>query len=76
MSRGRDRRRGKSRLPTEQRAWHGAKFQDLEIMIWAEDRCLTNWATQAPHEVGELFQTECLERINHNKRIFDRENKP
>ena len=39
-----DRGRGKSRLPTEQGAWHGAWPQDP----WAEGKHLTDWATQVP----------------------------
>jgi len=42
---GRGRGRARSRLPAEQGAQCGAGSQDLEIMAWAEGRCLT---TQAP----------------------------
>ena len=35
--------------------WVGSQMQawsqDPEIMTWAEDRCLTNWATQAPYHL-------------------------
>ena len=52
MSRGGGRRRGRSRLPAEQGAWCGAQCeswsQDPKIITWAEDRFLTNWATQIP----------------------------
>ena len=45
--------RGKSRLPTEQGAQCGTRFQDPKIMTWAEGRHLTDWAIQAfgPHPV-------------------------
>ena len=39
--------RGRSRLPTEQGAWHGTRSQDPEIMTWAEGRRFSDWATQA-----------------------------
>lgn len=50
MSRGRDRDRrgGRSRLPTEQEAWHRAVSKDPKIMTWAKVRCSTDWATQMP----------------------------
>ena len=38
------RRRGRSRLPTEQGAWCGAPFQDPGIMTWAKGKRLTNWS--------------------------------
>ena len=47
QGRRRERGRGRSRLPAKQGARCGAWSQDLEIMIWAEGRCLTIWATQA-----------------------------
>ena len=36
----------RSRLPAEQGALCRSQSQDPEIMIWAEGRRLTNWATQ------------------------------
>ena len=39
---------GRSRLLTEQGVQCGARSQDPEIMAWAEDRCFTDWAIQAP----------------------------
>ena len=42
------RRRGRSRLPVEQGAWHGARSQDLGISTQVKGSCLTNWATQVP----------------------------
>lgn len=41
----RGRVRGRNRLPTEQRAQHGARSQDLGIVTWAEGRHLTFGAT-------------------------------
>ena len=41
-------RRGRSRLSTEQGAWHGPQSMNSRIMSWAESRHLTDWATQAP----------------------------
>ena len=41
-------RRGRSWLPAEQRAWFGAWSQDPEVMTWIKGRCLTNWVTQVP----------------------------
>ena len=52
---GRGKRR--SRLPTEQGAWYGAQFQDPEIMTWAEDRFLTDWATLAPQMLEKFKET-------------------
>jgi len=40
---GKERGRGTSRLPAE---W--GSIPGPEIIIWAEVRCLTDWATQAP----------------------------
>ena len=48
-ARWRGRQRGRSRLPTEQGAWHGPWSQNLRS--WPElheGRCLTDWATHAP----------------------------
>jgi len=39
---------GRSRLPAERGAQRKAQFWDSRIMFWAEDRCLADWATQAP----------------------------
>jgi len=41
-------RRGRRGFLNEQGAWCGAQFQDRGIMTQAQDRCLTDWATQAP----------------------------
>ena len=41
--------RGRRRLSTKQGAQCRAQSQDPEIMIWAEGRCLANWATQVPY---------------------------
>ena len=41
ISRRKDRGRGRSGLPTEQRAQLGAPSQDPVIMTWAEGRHLT-----------------------------------
>ena len=45
--------RGRSRLPTEQRARCGAQTQDSRIMTWAQGRCLGlyayHWATHVPY---------------------------
>ena len=55
-----ERKRGSSRLPTEQGAWFGAQSQDPEIVTWAELRCFTDWAPQVPlhllltHSVSSL----------------------
>ena len=40
--------RERSILPTEQGSQCRTRSQDPGIMIWAEGRCLTNWAIQAP----------------------------
>ena len=45
---GSGRRRGRSKLFTEQRAWHRIPSQGPGIMTWTKGRHLTNWATQAP----------------------------
>ena len=45
-SRGSSRRRGRSRLPTEQGPRCGAQSQDPGIMTCAEGGGLTDWATQ------------------------------
>ena len=47
-SRSRGRGRERSRLSTEEEAWCGAQSQDPEIMTWAKDWHLTDWATQTP----------------------------
>ena len=41
----------------------GFELSNCKIMTWAEVRCLTDWATQVPHNVFYLFlrerDTEC-----------------
>ena len=43
-------RENPKQTPCEYKAWHEAQSQDPKITTWAEikNRCLTNWATQAP----------------------------
>ena len=48
---------GRSRLLTEQGAQHEAGSQDPEIMIWAEGRRLTDWATQVLLKVSNFYAT-------------------
>ena len=44
--------RGRSKLPAEQgAACGGSPPQDPEIMTWAKDRSLTNWATQVSQNI-------------------------
>ena len=45
-SKNRESERGRSRLLTEQGAWHGAWSQDPRIVAWVKGRRSTNWATQ------------------------------
>ena len=45
---GEEQKEREKQAPAEQGAWWGTWSQDPEIMIWAEGRCLTNEATQAP----------------------------
>ena len=42
--------RGSSRQREREKQVRSQESQDPGIMAWAEDRCLTNWATQAPQE--------------------------
>ena len=51
ISRGRG--RGRSRLPAEQRALCQGLYP--RIMTWAQGRCLTDWATQAPIKSFKSF---------------------
>ena len=49
----RGRRRSWAGSPiAEQGAWFGAQSQDPEIMTWANDRCLTDWATQVHQDIS------------------------
>ena len=71
-----DRDRGRSRLPTEQGAWHQTQSQDPEIMSWAEDRHLTDWATPMSLQypiVASAF-SDCS--WNTVKSVFHREKIP
>ena len=64
MSTNGGRARGRrTRLPTEQGAWHRAPFQDPQIMTWARSRRLTHWATaQCQHFLGlSRGWIECLQ---------------
>ena len=57
-SKGREKGRGRSRLPTEQGTRLGAPSQDPRIMTHAKGRRLTDWTTQAPQILS--FQQGCL----------------
>ena len=48
MSREEGQKEREKQTATEQGAQRRARSQGPEIMNWAEGRCLTNWATQAP----------------------------
>ena len=56
----RDRGRGRSRLTTEQGAWHGGWSQNPGIMTWTKGKCLTNWTTQAPQSYRFLMATQTM----------------
>lgn len=61
----RGRVRGRNRLPTEQRAQHGARSQDPEIVTWTKGRSLTDWATQVP--LFHILIKKGLLLIKHDK---------
>ena len=42
-----------------------ARSQDPEIMTWAEGRCLTNWATQAPQLFWISYQLSYIYTQGH-----------
>ena len=64
MSVGRGSGRGRSGLPTEQGAQHGARSQDPEIMTWAEGRHLADGAAQV------LLQEEFMKKdLFYGKKI-------
>ena len=59
--RGRERERERSWLLAEQKAQNRAGSQNPEIMNWAKERNLTNWATQMPlhwteFQIGNICQ--------------------
>ena len=46
----------------------GLELRSYEIMTWAEVRCSTNWATQAP--LGKIsYRTQCLNWVFKYKQI-------
>ena len=47
--------RGRSELPAEQGAWNSVRYQDPEIMTWAEGRCPADWVTQVPQNLSLLI---------------------
>ena len=66
-SRGGAEREGDTESEAVSRLWavstkpeSGLELTNHEIMTWAEVRCLTNWATQAPQNAG------CFLKIRRN----------
>ena len=51
--------RHRSRLPTEQGAWHRAGSQDPEIMTWAKGRCFNNLSQPGAPDWPALYM-ECI----------------